>query len=347
MSDVFGRERHKSDREDMGGVGSFNRQNKTLYVGGIRTSTPDAEAKIRAHFGQFGPIEKINIIHGRSIVFVTYNWRVSAEFAKEAVADQSVVTNEIVNVRWAHEDPNPRAIAETEERVLNQALTAIHESNPEYFSQYEALHGEGVYPQTDHQYAGYLQAANQAATQPLYPSAVENTEWVQVGDEVNGYFWVSANSESKPDSDAKPETDAKSEDVLPQPLPQAGIPSEDSLEKKPAVAAASASVTASDSSTPAPSIAPVSAEEQAARSYYVWQSFYASNGYPYYQDNNGQVVYYDPSHYDAATLAQLQARSSPPAAQPVDAFQYYSQVPVNRTDTSYFSHFQSYSDGTK
>jgi hypothetical protein len=33
--DCFGRERHREDREDMGGVGSMMRPCKTLYIGGI------------------------------------------------------------------------------------------------------------------------------------------------------------------------------------------------------------------------------------------------------------------------------------------------------------------------
>lgn len=34
--DVFGRERHVSDRDDMGGVGCLSRPGKTLYIGGLQ-----------------------------------------------------------------------------------------------------------------------------------------------------------------------------------------------------------------------------------------------------------------------------------------------------------------------
>lgn len=32
MHDVFGRERHRENREDMSGVGSFSKDQRTLYV---------------------------------------------------------------------------------------------------------------------------------------------------------------------------------------------------------------------------------------------------------------------------------------------------------------------------
>ena len=31
--DIFGRDKHSDYRDDMGGVGSFMRQNRTLYIG--------------------------------------------------------------------------------------------------------------------------------------------------------------------------------------------------------------------------------------------------------------------------------------------------------------------------
>ena len=46
----------------------------------------------------------------RAIAFVTYKLRTSAEFAKIAMADQSLDHGEVLNVRWATEDPNPKAI---------------------------------------------------------------------------------------------------------------------------------------------------------------------------------------------------------------------------------------------
>lgn len=38
-TDIFGRERFRDEREDMGGVGSFEKCNRTLYVGNIGSSS--------------------------------------------------------------------------------------------------------------------------------------------------------------------------------------------------------------------------------------------------------------------------------------------------------------------
>jgi hypothetical protein len=57
----------------------------------------------------------------RAIAFVTYINRSSAEFAKIAMADQSLGNGDVLNVRWATEDPNPKTIElkkrKTEEKV--------------------------------------------------------------------------------------------------------------------------------------------------------------------------------------------------------------------------------------
>ena len=54
--DVFGREKHRTERDDMMGVGSFEREGKVLYVGNISNS-PDAERIIARHFSEWGEIE--------------------------------------------------------------------------------------------------------------------------------------------------------------------------------------------------------------------------------------------------------------------------------------------------
>lgn len=41
------------------------------------------------------------------MAFVTYKYEIHAQFAKEAMACQSLDNDEILNVRWATEDPNP------------------------------------------------------------------------------------------------------------------------------------------------------------------------------------------------------------------------------------------------
>lgn len=55
--DIFGREKHSEYRDDMGGVGSFHRINRTLYVGKIKEGR-DTAGVIERHFEEFGDIER-------------------------------------------------------------------------------------------------------------------------------------------------------------------------------------------------------------------------------------------------------------------------------------------------
>lgn len=55
--DLFGRDRHSDYRDDMGGVGSFMRQNRTIYVGRIHVSD-DIEEVVARHFAEWGQIER-------------------------------------------------------------------------------------------------------------------------------------------------------------------------------------------------------------------------------------------------------------------------------------------------
>ncbi|ADV24154.1 pre-mRNA-splicing factor CWC2 [Cryptococcus gattii E566] len=125
--DCFGREKHADYRDDMGGVGSFNRQNRTLYIGKIQES-PDkkqmTETLLR-HFGEWGKIVKHNILFGRGVAFVTYETDHQASFAKEAMANQSMDGDEILNVRWATEDPNPGEKIAEEKRIEEIGQKAI------------------------------------------------------------------------------------------------------------------------------------------------------------------------------------------------------------------------------
>ncbi|KAJ9117394.1 hypothetical protein QFC24_006490 [Naganishia onofrii] len=117
--DCFGREKHADYRDDMGGVGSFGRQNRTLYVGKMRegATKADTEEIVRRHFGEWGEIVKLNILHNRGVAFVTYANELQAQFAREAMANQSMDGDEILNVRWATEDPNPRSIVDERQRL--------------------------------------------------------------------------------------------------------------------------------------------------------------------------------------------------------------------------------------
>ncbi|KZS92558.1 hypothetical protein SISNIDRAFT_442445 [Sistotremastrum niveocremeum HHB9708] len=114
--DCFARDKFSDYRDDMGGVGSFTRMNRTLYVGRIKeTGEGDhTEEVVRRHFGMWGEIERnetdfwiVRVLQYRSVAFVTYVSELNAQFAKEAMACQSLDNDEILNVRWATEDPNP------------------------------------------------------------------------------------------------------------------------------------------------------------------------------------------------------------------------------------------------
>lgn len=93
----------------MGGIGSFERRCQTLYVGNLGVNDYMEEI-CRAHFGEWGEIEYINILQQKGVAFIQYRNILNAEFAKEAMHGQTLESSEIVNVRWATEDPNPQGI---------------------------------------------------------------------------------------------------------------------------------------------------------------------------------------------------------------------------------------------
>jgi len=69
----------------------------------------------------------VRVLQYRSVAFVTYVSELSAQFAKEAMACQSLDNDEILNVRWATEDPNPTAKVEETERLEEIGKKAIQE----------------------------------------------------------------------------------------------------------------------------------------------------------------------------------------------------------------------------
>ena len=128
--DIFSRERHRDHREDMGGVGSFNDPSRTLYVGGLALSLKKApgwtaRAAVYSAFAEWGEVENINVIERLSIAFVRYRCRSSAEFAREAMTNQSLGNGEMLNTRWAHDDPNPKAMAASERANLQMVIDRV------------------------------------------------------------------------------------------------------------------------------------------------------------------------------------------------------------------------------
>ncbi|KAK3328413.1 hypothetical protein B0T19DRAFT_190134 [Cercophora scortea] len=130
--DVFGRDKFSDYRDDMGGVGSFGRQNRTIYVGRIHV-TDDIEEIVARHFAEWGQVERIRCLNTRGVAFITYSNEANAQFAKEAMAHQSLDHNEILNVRWATADPNPMAQKREARRIEEQAAEAIRRALPAEF----------------------------------------------------------------------------------------------------------------------------------------------------------------------------------------------------------------------
>lgn len=125
--DCFGREKFSDYREDMSGIGSFGRVNKTLYVGKI-LSMNNIEERLSKSFGEFGDISFLSTIEKSHVAFVTYKLESQAQFAKEAMHCQSIDpddTSEVLNIRWAHEDSSgisrKRKLDEQNELSMNAA----------------------------------------------------------------------------------------------------------------------------------------------------------------------------------------------------------------------------------
>jgi len=78
----------------MDGVGSVLKPCRTLFVGAIacrKYADPRAcEAALWRGFGEWGEVENVNLISRLSIAFVRFRSRAGAEFAKEAMANQTL-----------------------------------------------------------------------------------------------------------------------------------------------------------------------------------------------------------------------------------------------------------------
>lgn len=142
--DCFGRDKFSDYRDDMGGVGSFLRINRTLYIGRIHVSD-DIEEIVARHFQEWGQVERIRVLPSRGVAFVTFVHLANSEFAKEAMAHQSLDHNETLNVRWATVDPNPVAQKREAARIDEQAAEAIRRALPaSYVAELEGRKYEGA-----------------------------------------------------------------------------------------------------------------------------------------------------------------------------------------------------------
>lgn len=73
------------------------------------------------------------MLNTRGVAFITYSNESNAQFAKEAMAHQSLDHTEILNVRWATADPNPMSQAREARRIEEQAAEAVRRALPAAF----------------------------------------------------------------------------------------------------------------------------------------------------------------------------------------------------------------------
>jgi hypothetical protein len=82
----------------MKGVGSFAKETKALYVSEYRLPgtehgvTQMYEVLLR-HFSMWGEVEDVNILPHKGYAFIKYVHRCMAEFAKEAMTNQTLDEN--------------------------------------------------------------------------------------------------------------------------------------------------------------------------------------------------------------------------------------------------------------
>lgn len=176
VKDIFGRDRHSDDRDDMGGVGTFNCENTSLYVNGLvrpRQGWDVYESMVRKAFGACGTIRSVKLHVEKGFMFVRYQHRSSAEFAKECMAGQDLGNGEVLNVRWATEDPNPGVKRREAAAAQKQSLEARITEERIQFAK-----GTPIYqlPLMSQLHQSRLQAEAQARNIPYDPNAYPNTD---------------------------------------------------------------------------------------------------------------------------------------------------------------------------
>jgi hypothetical protein len=129
LRDVFGRSKFATHRKDMGGVGTFTKECRTIFVGDLKmieSGNPIKEMVrvIYENFSPWGEIEDINYIPAKATCFIRFSHRCFAEFAKEAMVGQAIVGEEILTVKWAYDDPNPMNKKHKEREHENRFLCA-------------------------------------------------------------------------------------------------------------------------------------------------------------------------------------------------------------------------------
>lgn len=122
--DCFGRDKTADYKDDMSGVGLFNKVNRTLFVSGLHVND-DLDEQLSTHFGEFGSVDSIRVLPSKMCAFVRFKFELEAQFAKEAMDCQSLNGNDVLSVRWANEDPNPNAQQLAKRDIENAALETV------------------------------------------------------------------------------------------------------------------------------------------------------------------------------------------------------------------------------
>lgn len=112
IKDIFGRSRHATQRDDMGGIGCFQKECRTLCINDLKIPPGNDPVEqlnemLWRHFSLWGRVEDIMLIPGKCLAFVKYYHRCYAELAKEAMNNQSLDFDELITIKWSNEDTNP------------------------------------------------------------------------------------------------------------------------------------------------------------------------------------------------------------------------------------------------
>lgn len=128
--DVFGRTRHDTFKEDLSGIGCFKGSCRAISVCEMKvpenTATParDTVKMLYDEMAKWGEIENIKFVPQRAMANVRYTHRFYAEFAKEAMQDQSLGGSDVLDVKWCLEEDEDTAKEKEDEqrRIMINAL---------------------------------------------------------------------------------------------------------------------------------------------------------------------------------------------------------------------------------
>jgi len=137
--------------------------NKTLNIAGLKRGG-NLEEVITRHFREWGELEAIKVVYDKAVAFVKFKLRASAEFAKEAMQDQSLDQDEVLTVKWSSEDPDPESQEKHMKELKDLARKIVKKQeaeNPTYAygeeedapqDQFPSMFDPSAYPNTNTQF---------------------------------------------------------------------------------------------------------------------------------------------------------------------------------------------------